>query len=75
MISPALHVDVHETATLLNALLDRVCSEQVFPCCCLRAMQSRQVNKFQVEGATFSFPCEALSLKLFAKDKPTQWHS
>lgn len=56
MISPALHADARETEILLNELLELACSELAFPCCCLRAMQSWQVNKFQVDGATFSFP-------------------
>ncbi|SAV16692.1 helix-turn-helix transcriptional regulator [Klebsiella pneumoniae] len=43
---------------LLNELLTLVRSRIPLPCDCLRAEQTHQVKKFEVEGATLSFPLE-----------------
>lgn len=56
MINPDLTINDSNTDALLSELLSLARCEQTFPCCCVRAMHSWQIKKFQVDGATLAFP-------------------
>lgn len=56
---------------LLAELLILARSQVPLPCDCLRAEQTHQVKKFEVEGATLSFPLEGE----FRYRENDEWHS
>ncbi|NIE63088.1 AraC family transcriptional regulator [Burkholderia sp. Ax-1719] len=45
-----------QTNNLLESLLNLARSRDSLPCDCLRSVQAHQVNKYEVDGATLSFP-------------------
>ncbi|KPU01157.1 hypothetical protein AN697_26465, partial [Enterobacter cloacae subsp. cloacae] len=55
---------------LLAELLTLARSRFPLPCDCLRAEQTHQVKKFEVEGATLSFPLEGE----FRYRENEKWH-
>jgi AraC-like DNA-binding protein len=56
---------------LLSELLSLTRSQFPLPCDCLRAVQTHQVKKYEVEGATLSFPLEGI----FRFREHDNWHT
>ncbi|WP_312686636.1 helix-turn-helix transcriptional regulator [Kosakonia sp.] len=56
MTISAVQENASTTEEILDGLLSLIRAGKAFPCCCLQATQTWQVNQFEVEGATLAFP-------------------